>query len=663
MGLGRTKNVWVAIMSSPVGIQRDIPVVSVCMITYNHAPYIRQAIEGVLMQKTSFSVRLCIGDDESTDGTREICKEYVEKYPDRVSLFCRSKADPRQQEYPVPGRFNFVETLKACRPSKYIALCDGDDYWIDPLKLQKQVDFLDVHSDYSLCFSNGVIEEAGRTDCFYEDAELSNLVGTPLSAEKLAEGNCIQTPSLLFRNWGLLNEIPQDLFQKVRMGDWPLLLLILQGGKGHFINHPMVVYRRHAGGVWSKVGASLRMANSILTACAMISSGRFSESICRVLENTVERWAQGVWHEAVRLGDYQYAGRILQVVGKDLPELQIRILSAIGRRDLWQRKPVRAVLKIRALFRRQEQRERMVHPLVSICIPTYNGAEFLAGALASLEAQTYANCEVIVSDDASSDRTLQIVEEFAKSSKFPVRIFHHKPSGIGANWNHCVENARGEYIKFLFQDDLLAPECVEKMVALAETDEKIGLVFCRRSLLCEDESLRSDVWCQLHSDITKRWGRRLKTARWGNELLRDPHLFSQPRNKIGEPPSVLLRQTACVKTGSFNEEMSQALDYEYWYRIMNLYKIAYIPERLCSFRVHEGQATQANERQKEKIEKNFLEHIVSVLPEDCFHPVSLAVSKGRRPFRYKVVEKVWQWRCRIASHRAKFSHKKGFFGG
>ena len=104
------------------------------------------------------------------------------------------------------------------------------------------------------------------------------------------------------------------------------------------------------------------------------------------------------------------------------------------------------------------------HPLVSICLPTYNGETFLNEALDSIKSQTYPNLEVIVSDDASSDGTLRIIEEFKATVAFPVQVFNHEPQGIGANWNHCMKHAKGIYIKFLFQDDVLYPECVTEMV-------------------------------------------------------------------------------------------------------------------------------------------------------------------------------------------------------
>ena len=106
-------------------------------------------------------------------------------------------------------------------------------------------------------------------------------------------------------------------------------------------------------------------------------------------------------------------------------------------------------------------------PLVSICIPTYNGAKFIKEAMDSAIAQTYANLEIIVSDDASKDGTLSIIESYKNKTLIPIHIYNHNPEGIGANWNHSVSKAQGDYIKFLFQDDILEPTCIERMMQLA----------------------------------------------------------------------------------------------------------------------------------------------------------------------------------------------------
>src|SRR5690606_21433837 len=119
----------------------DSPKVSVLVQTYNHAPYIRQCLDGILMQETDFDFEILLGEDASTDGTREICIEYAQEHPDKIRLFLHSRENNISINGRPSGRFNFCNNLFEAN-GEYIAFCEGDDYWIDEFKLQKQMDFL-----------------------------------------------------------------------------------------------------------------------------------------------------------------------------------------------------------------------------------------------------------------------------------------------------------------------------------------------------------------------------------------------------------------------------------------------------------------------------------------------------------------------------------------
>ena len=120
------------------------PLVSVCMTAYNHAPYIGRAIEGVLSQRTTFAVELVLSDDCSTDGTGAICRDYAARYPDRIRLLTG--------DVNVGMRANYRRTIEACR-GRYVAMCDGDDWWCDPLKLQRQVEALEADPSCGICYT------------------------------------------------------------------------------------------------------------------------------------------------------------------------------------------------------------------------------------------------------------------------------------------------------------------------------------------------------------------------------------------------------------------------------------------------------------------------------------------------------------------------------
>jgi glycosyltransferase involved in cell wall biosynthesis len=125
------------------------PLVSVVVITYNHKNYIKECLDSVLMQKTDFPYEIILGEDDSTDGTREICIDYAEKYPDKIRLFLRDEKDKIYINGKKTGRFNVLECYKDSR-GEYIAICEGDDYWTYSAKLQEQVGFLELNQDFGL---------------------------------------------------------------------------------------------------------------------------------------------------------------------------------------------------------------------------------------------------------------------------------------------------------------------------------------------------------------------------------------------------------------------------------------------------------------------------------------------------------------------------------
>jgi glycosyltransferase involved in cell wall biosynthesis len=211
------------------------PLVSIKTMTYNHAPYISKCIEGVLMQKTDFNFELVIGEDCSTDGTREICKEYAERYPDIIKLEISASN--------VGARINSLRADNAC-VGKYIAFCEGDDYWTDPYKLQKQVDFLEANPDYGLvhtAYSTFVQEKNKLIGPKYRKIPTGDIFNTLLK-----ELNTISTLTILARA-DILNK-SRNLFKDDprkgwKMGDLPLWIGVARYSKIGYISGNTAVYR------------------------------------------------------------------------------------------------------------------------------------------------------------------------------------------------------------------------------------------------------------------------------------------------------------------------------------------------------------------------------------------------------------------------------------
>ena len=237
-------------------------------------------------------------------------------------------------------------------------------------------------------------------------------------------------------------------------------------------------------------------------------------------------------------------------------------------------------------------------PLVSICIPTYNGQQFIAEAISSALAQTYKNLEIIVSDDASKDDTLSIIKNYTSKTQIPIHIFNHKPNGIGSNWNNCLFKANGKYIKFLFQDDVLSPTCVEEMVEVLETNPNIGLVTSKRDFIIDKAHASKEVktWIETCGNLQRTLDLKVENniSIIDKSLLKSAEFLNPPRNKVGEPSIVMFRKDLVDKIGLFDENLKQILDCEYWYRILKYKDIAVIHKNLASFRLHANQATNVN---------------------------------------------------------------------
>lgn len=217
----------------------DRPLVSILCVTYNHEPYIAQAIEGFLMQKTSFPVEIVIGEDCSMDRTRAICMEYQQKYPEKIRLFMREKNLGAMQ--------NHLLAMEACE-GKYIANCEGDDYWTDPNKLQKQVDFLEAHPDYTISSHNVQVVYQGANKAPQEWSRKWSRQES-VSIEDILKFGGGASGSLVFKKTALW-PLP-DWFKEQKGADWSMQILCAAKGKMKYFRESMGVYRIHDAGAYS----------------------------------------------------------------------------------------------------------------------------------------------------------------------------------------------------------------------------------------------------------------------------------------------------------------------------------------------------------------------------------------------------------------------------
>lgn len=216
------------------------PLVSISCITYNHAPYIRECLEGFLMQKTNFPFEILIHDDASTDGTADIIREYQAKHPDLIKPILREK-NLYSQGVRMMNRFNYERAR-----GKYIALCEGDDYWTDPHKLQIQFNFMESHPDYSMCLHGRYMLDNIKK-CFYRQRlhKMTSEDGK-YYAKGICEGYSHHATQTVFLRKSLYDEKREAIYRdtcSAPMGDMQLMFHMGLAGNVKVMRRYMAVYR------------------------------------------------------------------------------------------------------------------------------------------------------------------------------------------------------------------------------------------------------------------------------------------------------------------------------------------------------------------------------------------------------------------------------------
>ena len=220
------------------------PLVSISCITYNHAPYLRQCLESFLAQKVNFPIEIVLYDDASTDGTQAIINEYVENHPD---LFNVQLSSDNQYSKGIRG-MNMKFNIPRCK-GKYIAFCEGDDYWTDPEKLQKQVDFLEENMAYSICCTN-YSEIDKDENVLSKSAWKGKKLNPIITQQAILESYKPKILTSMFRTEAISGKVPEIFFRTFNTDNF-LCALATEYGPAGFLDFNSGAYRVHSQGVWS----------------------------------------------------------------------------------------------------------------------------------------------------------------------------------------------------------------------------------------------------------------------------------------------------------------------------------------------------------------------------------------------------------------------------
>ena len=265
------------------------PILTIRCLVYNHEPFLRQCLDGFVMQQTNFPFEAIVHDDASTDGSAAIIREYAEKYPDIIKPIYETENQYSKHD----GSIGRIMDAAIHPNSKYIAFCEGDDYWTDPHKLQLQVDFLERHPDYVIC-SHDVIYYHEDTHKFSELSVWGSSLSDGREGEEIVEYTlksffeCYWTRPLscVYRRGSYRDELSGKGYSIIK--DYNFYYYVLKHGRGALMKRIMAVYREHSGGVWSRFSQSERLRQGAKDAFEIYRIEGDSRALSRTHEYTLK---------------------------------------------------------------------------------------------------------------------------------------------------------------------------------------------------------------------------------------------------------------------------------------------------------------------------------------------------------------------------------------
>ena len=257
----------------------DKPLVAIYCLVYNHEPYLRDCLDGFVKQKTDFRFWAVVHDDCSTDKSADIIREYAEKYPDIIHPIIEKENQWQKHDDSI---FKIMDKAIAATGAKYIAECEGDDYWTDPYKLQKQVDFLESHPDYVACFHNAYVQSGHHRGLFNS----LNENNYPTTEDIITRRWFIATASLVYRN--IISQFP-EWRNEITSTDYLWELMLAKEGKFYYMDDIMSVYRKEGQGISVSMNANRPKMYSelifLMTKMKEYYEGKYTEAFDKAILN------------------------------------------------------------------------------------------------------------------------------------------------------------------------------------------------------------------------------------------------------------------------------------------------------------------------------------------------------------------------------------------
>jgi len=425
--------------------------VSICCITYNHENYIRETIESFLKQKTNFQFEVLIYDDASTDRTQDIIKEFEEKYPDIIKPFYQT-----ENQY-CKGIDTIIYNFQRAK-SKYIAMCEGDDYWNDSYKLQKQVDFLEKNDDYVITYHNAkIINKDGQE---IAPSKLSDSHKRDFSQDELLKGRWVLTLTMCFRN--VTKDYPTYLF-----GDTSLVSFLGNYGKGKYLNSVEdAVYRVHPTSVWSSKDEEHK---KIIGASVFAKLNKYYDEVGKEI---YKQYFKDRFNEKLR--------EVLKIIISNsspiIPEKFVKVVEENSLIIDSNNKDILQQISTEVIKIDQQNFSTGDAILFSIIMPNYNNEKYIAEAIDSILDQTYRNWEVIFIDDNSTDNSVAVLSKYLNDKR--IKLIELKENyGVGYAKKIGIENSKGSIFGTMGADDVLEPNALDRIINVHSEQPECGLIY------------------------------------------------------------------------------------------------------------------------------------------------------------------------------------------
>jgi glycosyltransferase involved in cell wall biosynthesis len=506
------------------------PRVTVLLVTYNHLPFIDAAIASIEAQRIDGGLEVVVADDASTDGTRE----RLERWADESGLDVRV----------LPGESRLGITLNYARgfaaaQGEYIAVLEGDDEWLSDEKLAIQADHLESHPHQPMVVNRILLYHEHEARWSAIPAIGFAHLTTELRAPQLAVSNWFATFSACMYRAEAIERISPEVFETTAY-DWMVNLAVMESGPAGFVPQVMTLYRQHSGGEWSAaspVERDLRIRD-LLPRYIELASPEVRPELTRLLHDLEGRLALTASDPTVSA-----AGAVAST-------------------------PFRAVVP----------RTAGTPPRVSVVMASYNHERWIAESIASVLDQTMGDLELIIVDDGSFDRTVQVAAAFDDSR---IRLYPlDQNQGAAAALNLAIQQARSDLVAVINSDDLWAPTKLARQLEVLDAQPEVVAVFTGAGFVGEDSKpLPIGSIPQWH-EVFRQPDR--SQAQWFRYLFESGNALCHP--------SVLVRRRFYEDRGLYDNRMRQIPDLQRWVELVKYGPIRVLgAEDLVSFRLLPGE--------------------------------------------------------------------------